>query len=218
MKVLTDHLALHSSDCLGSQNRASTRSLSNINCTCCDLIITLSPWALAQPFNVGPQGVRKNLGSHIDASHSRQPLVKGERLVRYEVNAVMPLCVHNGGCPKFGTTLQLPADTYQLNAPACHCKQSVSDWHQPCQKTSTTQYYDNNSNNTTTTTTATTTTATTTTATTTATTTTATTTTTTTTTNYLFCKTWFKGRHPDLQVSGMACAKNVACNMQDNAP
>jgi len=32
---------------------------------------------------------RKNFGSHIDASHSRQPLVKGERLVRYEVNAVM---------------------------------------------------------------------------------------------------------------------------------
>ena len=31
----------------------------------------------------------KNSGSHIDASHSRQPLVKGERLVRYEVNAVM---------------------------------------------------------------------------------------------------------------------------------
>ena len=29
--------------------------------------------------------------SHIDASHSRQPLVKGERLVRYEVNAVMLL-------------------------------------------------------------------------------------------------------------------------------
>ena len=32
---------------------------------------------------------RKNWGSHIDASHSRQPLVKGERLVRYEVNAVI---------------------------------------------------------------------------------------------------------------------------------
>ena len=31
----------------------------------------------------------KNCVSHIDASHSRQPLVKGERLVRYEVNAVM---------------------------------------------------------------------------------------------------------------------------------
>ena len=27
--------------------------------------------------------------SHIDASHSRQPLVKGERMVRYEVNAVI---------------------------------------------------------------------------------------------------------------------------------
>ncbi len=32
---------------------------------------------------------RKNYESHIDASLSRQPLVKGERLVRYEVNAVM---------------------------------------------------------------------------------------------------------------------------------
>ena len=32
---------------------------------------------------------RKNYGNHIAASHSRQPLVKGERLVRYEVNAVM---------------------------------------------------------------------------------------------------------------------------------
>ena len=37
---------------------------------------------------LGPKP-RKNSGSHIDASHSRQPLVKGERLVRYEVNAVM---------------------------------------------------------------------------------------------------------------------------------
>ena len=31
----------------------------------------------------------KNYESHIDASLSRQPLVKGERLVRYEVNAVI---------------------------------------------------------------------------------------------------------------------------------
>ena len=40
---------------------------------------------------VGSQSPRKKIGSHIDASHSRQPLVKGERLVRYEVNAVMLL-------------------------------------------------------------------------------------------------------------------------------
>ena len=33
----------------------------------------------------------KNFRSHIDASHSRQPLVKGERLVRYEVNAVITI-------------------------------------------------------------------------------------------------------------------------------
>ena len=38
---------------------------------------------------VGTLGPRKNSGSHIDASLSRQPLVKGERLVRYEVNAVI---------------------------------------------------------------------------------------------------------------------------------
>jgi hypothetical protein len=38
---------------------------------------------------VGTQRSLKNSGSHIDASHSRQPLVKGERLVRYEVNAVI---------------------------------------------------------------------------------------------------------------------------------
>ena len=38
---------------------------------------------------VGIRRSRKNSGSHIDASLSRQPLVKGERLVRYEVNAVM---------------------------------------------------------------------------------------------------------------------------------
>ncbi len=48
----------------------------------------LARWSIAF---VGTQGSRKNLGSHIDASLSRQPLVKGERLVRYEVNAVMSL-------------------------------------------------------------------------------------------------------------------------------
>ena len=37
----------------------------------------------------------KNLESHIDASHSRQPLVKGERLVRYEVNAVMQVAAEH---------------------------------------------------------------------------------------------------------------------------
>ena len=46
------------------------------------------PHGFGQPccWRAGPL---KNSGSHIDASHPRQPLVKGERLVRYEVNAVM---------------------------------------------------------------------------------------------------------------------------------
>ena len=38
---------------------------------------------------VGAQRLPKNCESHIDASHSWRPLVKGVRLVRYEVNAVM---------------------------------------------------------------------------------------------------------------------------------
>ena len=45
---------------------------------------------------VGGQSPLKNSGSHIDAPHSRQPLVKGERLVRYEVNAVMTKFIHKG--------------------------------------------------------------------------------------------------------------------------
>ena len=41
--------------------------------------------------DVGNRSSLKNWNTHIDASHSRQPLVKGERLVRYEVNIVMHL-------------------------------------------------------------------------------------------------------------------------------
>ena len=38
---------------------------------------------------VGTRRSRKSCGSHIGAAQPRQPLVKGERLVRYEVSAVM---------------------------------------------------------------------------------------------------------------------------------
>ena len=38
---------------------------------------------------LGPEGPATNFGSHIDASHSRQPLVNSERLVRLEAKAVM---------------------------------------------------------------------------------------------------------------------------------
>ena len=41
---------------------------------------------------VGARKPLKHFRSHIDASHSRQPLLKGERLVRYEVNAVISSC------------------------------------------------------------------------------------------------------------------------------
>ena len=71
---------------------------------------------------VGDPKPPQNSISHIDASLSRQPLVKGERLVRYEVNAVMPMlryprCYHiwnasrplcgiAGGCAPLCCTLQ----------------------------------------------------------------------------------------------------------------
>ena len=43
----------------------------------------------AQTLCLGTNRSHKNNISHIDASLSRQPLVKGERLVRHEVNAVI---------------------------------------------------------------------------------------------------------------------------------
>ena len=50
---------------------------------------TSLPHKHPQPMhNVGAL-LPKNGANHIDAHHSRQPLVKGERLVRYEVHAVI---------------------------------------------------------------------------------------------------------------------------------
>ena len=67
---------------------------------------------------VGAQGLRKNSRSHIDASHSRQPLVKGERLVRYEVNAVM--LTTSFKCHHFAThTAMASYFTQRLDIPLC---------------------------------------------------------------------------------------------------
>ena len=65
--------------------RAQTNSIDELPDGPCSVYF----FRLKYTVHVGSQGPRKNSGSHIDASHSRQPLVKGERLVRYEVNAVM---------------------------------------------------------------------------------------------------------------------------------
>ena len=43
----------------------------------------------AYVFNVGAKRIRKKSRRHIDVPHSGQPLMKGERLLRYEVNTVM---------------------------------------------------------------------------------------------------------------------------------
>jgi hypothetical protein len=53
---------------------------------------------------LGTISPRKNLVSHIDASLSRQPLVKGERLVRYEVNAVMAFGGGANRAPEYQAT------------------------------------------------------------------------------------------------------------------
>ena len=71
---------------------------------------------------VGTQRFPKNCRSHIDASLSRQPLVKGERLVRYEVNAVMVttdcacnVSSYSSAKPDY---LQIPTHCWQLLAAA----------------------------------------------------------------------------------------------------
>ena len=52
----------------------------------------------------------KNSEIHIDVSHSRQPLVKGERLVRYEVNTVM-----QGGCLPHGRKVAPNRKGYRMD-------------------------------------------------------------------------------------------------------
>ena len=58
-------------------------------CCCVVAVVAVLAVLAVVAFAVGDPSPLKNSGSHIDASLSRQPLVKGERLVRYEVNAVM---------------------------------------------------------------------------------------------------------------------------------
>ena len=86
-----------------SQGLQKTRMLEtkrlSTNCECQAFVRNCSPAVgarLGKPSKiqfVGTQSFPQNCVSHIDASLSRQPLVKGERLVRYEVNAVMLYCV-----------------------------------------------------------------------------------------------------------------------------
>ena len=76
---------------------------------------------------VGSQSSRKNSGSHIDASHSRQPLVKGERLVRYEVNAVM--CIPSG--QKFKRN-HSGIQSYLNLPPGCNSKSRTLTTHNVC--------------------------------------------------------------------------------------
>ena len=81
---------------------------------------------------LGTRSPRKNSISHIDASLSRQPLVKGERLVRYEVNAVMLIwggpfrapCV-KATTPLFQTWLRTISANHTIFAKPAHSQ------HQP---------------------------------------------------------------------------------------
>ena len=90
----------------GRQHDGTSEILSGIQKI--DLTAHLVQMPLTQPIDVGSRSSRKNSNSHIDASHSRQPLVKGERLVRYEVNAVMLLgCLV--GWPSLAPSIRAPA-------------------------------------------------------------------------------------------------------------
>ena len=91
----------------GLQSRASEKIIGNKRCKQRLPLVYFRPRLVGQRRRAGvPTGgvlvcwdmkSHKNSEIHIDVSHSRQPLVKGERLVRYEVNTVMPaLCRHGG--------------------------------------------------------------------------------------------------------------------------
>ena len=68
---------------------------------------------------------RKNSRSHIDASHSRQPLVKGERLVRYEVNAVMKaFAIERTMCPNSNLNL-MQKSLFIPRCPSLACRRTV---------------------------------------------------------------------------------------------
>ena len=72
----------------------------HVNLDSASILPTSHPLILFSCFLiVGTRRFPKNCGSHIDASLSRQPLVKGERLVRYEVNAVMLRFEHEPASP-----------------------------------------------------------------------------------------------------------------------
>ena len=68
---------------------------------------------------------RKNSEIHIDVSHSRQPLVKGERLVRYEVNTVMH-GVGQSRVPKLELNDCYPWLKAKLKPKLQLCKQTVA--------------------------------------------------------------------------------------------
>ena len=84
---------------------------------------------------------RKNWGIHIAAFLSRQPLVKGERLVRYEVNAVMQFEVsrqkYNNTkyvCPVLGPSqmsIQLRIMICTIRVQKACCVTSEGDRHIP---------------------------------------------------------------------------------------
>ena len=72
---------------------------------------------------VGALELRKNWGSHIDASHSRQPLVKGERLVRHEVNAVMAI---NARCCRGTLSAYTQSENDNLITTLLYCWQQLA--------------------------------------------------------------------------------------------
>ena len=65
------------------------RSLHFSFCSCLQLSFRALLQSSSKSCNSWSMKLLKNCESHIDASHSRQPTVKGERLARNEVNAVM---------------------------------------------------------------------------------------------------------------------------------
>ena len=95
------HIAFRQCRCCRGRGACFHDMLCATSCVCMRLAggcVWLRACRRVLRFLVGARGPLKNSGSHIDPSHSRQHLVKSERLARYEVNAVMRSCASHFLC------------------------------------------------------------------------------------------------------------------------
>ena len=95
------HIAFRQCRCCRGRGACFHDMLCATSCVCMRLAggcVWLRACRHVLRFLVWARGPLNNSGSHIDASHPWQHVAKGERLARYEVNAVMSSCASHFLC------------------------------------------------------------------------------------------------------------------------